>query len=418
MAPRLILTGMGLASLGITVPMVANMPRMLIWNASASVPVGLYRIERHGVYSRGDLVVVAPTDDLARFMATRGYLPPSVPLIKAIAALPGQEVCRDGVTISIDGTVVAEALERDQQGRDLPRWRGCRRIAEGEFFLLNAGIRDSLDGRYFGPTPARDVIGKARPIYTTPTGESAFRGSSASHRLFRAMLLALALGIALPCTACAQVPQTGIASSGHPFAADITEASRRFGIPENWITAVMRIESAGKPRAISRKGAMGLMQIMPTTWDGLRIRHGLGPDPYDPRDNILVGTAYLRELHDRYGSPGFLAAYNAGPGRYEDYRAKGRPLPAETREYVARIMPFLGGSSLPGSIAIARVDAPAWRQARLFVTQVDDASNVAAAPTALHPTRDTSAPLVRDLSGIVPSARGLFVARAGSEAVR
>lgn len=122
MAPRLILAGMGLASVGIAIPMLADMPRMLIWNASASVPVGLYRIERRGAYKRGDLVVVMPPDDLARLMVTRGYLPPGAPLIKAIAALPGQEVCRVGGTISIDGTAVAEALERDRQGRDLPRW--------------------------------------------------------------------------------------------------------------------------------------------------------------------------------------------------------------------------------------------------------------------------------------------------------
>ena len=80
---------------------------------------------------------------------------------------------------------------------------------------------------------------------------------------------------------------------------------------------------------------MGLMQIMPQTWSGLRLRYGLGANPYDPHDNILAGAAYLRELHDRYGAPGFLAAYNAGPARYDDHLATGRPLPAETRAYVS-----------------------------------------------------------------------------------
>jgi soluble lytic murein transglycosylase-like protein len=105
-----------------------------------------------------------------------------------------------------------------------------------------------------------------------------------------------------------------------PFAEFIAEASQRFGVPASWIRSVMRVESAGDVHAISPKGAMGLMQIMPETWAILRARYGLGADPYDPHDNILAGAAYLRELHDRYGAAGFLAAYNAGPARYEDHR--------------------------------------------------------------------------------------------------
>ena len=104
----------------------------------------------------------------------------------------------------------------------------------------------------------------------------------------------------------------------HPHAAHIVEASQRFGIPEPWIRAVLRAESAGDVRAISSAGAMGLMQVMPDTWAGLRVRYGLGRDPYQPRDNILAGTAYLREMWDRYGNvAAMLAAYNAGPGRYD-----------------------------------------------------------------------------------------------------
>ena len=108
------------------------------------------------------------------------------------------------------------------------------------------------------------------------------------------------------------------ASPADPYAGHIAEAARRFGIPEAWIRAVMHVESRGDVRAISSAGAMGLMQIMPATWLELRARYGLGSNPYDPRDNIMAGAAYLREMHDRYGSPGFLAAYNAGPGRYEE----------------------------------------------------------------------------------------------------
>src|SRR3546814_10296010 len=137
----------------------------------------------------------------------------------------------------------------------------------------------------------------------------------------------------------------------HPCAVPIEEAVRRFGIPAAWIRAVMRAESAGDVRAISSAGAMGLMQIMPDTWAELRVRHRLGRDPYDPRDNILAGAAYLREMYDRYGPPGFLAAYNAGPGRYEEYLA-GRPLPAETRAYVAALLPSFGGGALPSAITV------------------------------------------------------------------
>src|SRR5690606_1039651 len=94
-----------------------------------------------------------------------------------------------------------------------------------------------------------------------------------------------------------------------PHAAFVTEASQRFGIPEHWIRSVCRVESADDARAVSSAGAMGLMQVMPATWAELRVRYGLGRDPFDPRDNIIAGTAYLREMYDRYGSPGFLAAY-------------------------------------------------------------------------------------------------------------
>lgn len=120
----------------------------------------------------------------------------------------------------------------------------------------------------------------------------------------------------------------------------LTEASNRFRLPVHWLHAVMRAESNGEAESVSRKGAIGLMQLMPATYAELRRRYGLGADPFDPHDNIQAGAAYLRELLDRYGEHGFLAAYNAGPGRYEDY-VHGRTLPAETTEYVGRITPAL-----------------------------------------------------------------------------
>jgi soluble lytic murein transglycosylase-like protein len=121
------------------------------------------------------------------------------------------------------------------------------------------------------------------------------------------------------------------------IAAHVREASRRFGIPEHWIYAVIRAESAGRLRAVSPAGAIGLMQLMPGTWARQRARFALGGDPFDPRDNILAGTSYLREMYDRYGVQGFLAAYNAGPGRYEDWLARKRSLPLETRRYMQKV---------------------------------------------------------------------------------
>jgi soluble lytic murein transglycosylase-like protein len=160
------------------------------------------------------------------------------------------------------------------------------------------------------------------------------------------------------------------------IAAHVTEASQVFGIPEDWIYAVMRVESGGRIRAVSSAGAMGLMQLMPRTWARQRARFGLGSDPFDPRDNIIAGTSYLREMYDRYGADGFLAAYNAGPGRYEDYARRGRPLPAETVNYVARIAPRLqsGGrviatSAAPALQTSARPAAISWTQASLFIAR-------------------------------------------------
>jgi hypothetical protein len=172
------------------------------------------------------------------------------------------------------------------------------------------------------------------------------------------------------------------ASPGNPYAAFVTEASRRFGVPERWIRAVMRAESAGDPRATSPKGAMGLMQIMPQTWAELSARYGFGADPYAPRENILAGAAYLREMHDRYGTiEGMLAAYNAGPGRYDEHLATGRPLPWETRSYVATIAPAIGGGVLPGlpeARAVRTVDVFATP---IFVARADDPDEAAVRPS-------------------------------------
>jgi soluble lytic murein transglycosylase-like protein len=122
----------------------------------------------------------------------------------------------------------------------------------------------------------------------------------------------------------------------------IAEASARFGVPDGWIRRVMQAESEGRTtlngRPItSRAGAMGLMQLMPGTWREMRSAHRLGPDPHDPRDNILAGTAYLRAMYDRFGYPGLFAAYNGGPARLARHLSTGRRLPAETIAYVASV---------------------------------------------------------------------------------
>lgn len=144
------------------------------------------------------------------------------------------------------------------------------------------------------------------------------------------------------------------------FQAHIKEAAHRFSIPESWIRAVIMAESNGDRQALSPKGAMGLMQLMPGTWEALRDEHGLGTDPYDPHTNILAGTAYLKAMYERFGSPGLFAAYNAGPGRYAEHLRDGKPLPAEARAYVAGLEAALAG--MPESVATNAKTGPSPAQ--------------------------------------------------------
>ena len=146
----------------------------LIWNASASTPIGLYSLERSPRLEVTDLVAVDAPEPLASFLAERGYLPHGVPLMKRIAGLPGHQVCRIGARVTVNGVAMGEALDRDRLGRDLPVWQGCRVIAEGEVFLMNPDVGDSLDGRYFGPFPASAVIGHAIPLFTDEDGDGRF----------------------------------------------------------------------------------------------------------------------------------------------------------------------------------------------------------------------------------------------------
>lgn len=175
------------------------------------------------------------------------------------------------------------------------------------------------------------------------------------------------------------------------WSVEIAEASERFGVPVVWIERVMRVESRGRTtldgRPItSRAGAMGLMQLMPGTWTELRARLGLGSDPYVPRDNILAGTAYLREMYDRFGYPGLFGAYNAGPGRYAVSLASGRPLPAETQAYLASVTGTGGamGAPSPGGGASAAGNLTASPRQTIFVVRSapGDLAEAAAPPPA------------------------------------
>lgn len=139
---------------------------LYIWNASASVPIGLYRLRSAERFHVTELVAVQPPEPLATFLDLNGYLPAGVPMLKRVLALPGQTVCRSEFAISVDEVAVGEAKDHDRRGRPLPKWQGCRVVGDGELFLMNWQSDDSLDGRYFGFLPASSVIGGAIPVWT------------------------------------------------------------------------------------------------------------------------------------------------------------------------------------------------------------------------------------------------------------
>jgi hypothetical protein len=199
---------------------------------------------------------------------------------------------------------------------------------------------------------------------------------------------------------------SGSVAPADKVAAFVEEASHRFAIPSTWIRAVIQAESGGDARALSPQGAMGLMQIMPKTWTELRLRCGLGTDPYDPHDNIAAGAAYLREMHDRYGEPGFLAAYNAGPDRYEEHVATGRPLPSETVSYMANVASLL--EIMGNGTAADALPVPTWVSSLLFVMR-PNASSAASGPPSSVPT--PSFPIVQKVQAsdaLAPHSEGLF----------
>lgn len=207
----------------------------------------------------------------------------------------------------------------------------------------------------------------------------------------RVMLLivgALAVGLILRAAPTYAEPAAATYPALDRWQGLIAEASRRFGVSEAWIRAVMQAESGGRTTVdgrpiTSRAGAMGLMQVMPDTYEEMRRAHGLGSDPHDPRDNILAGTAYLRAMYDRYGYPGLFAAYNAGPGRYDDHLQHGRPLPVETHAYLATVAQLDPGSLPSPSIASGT---------RLFFT-LRTAANAPSGRDRVPPSSDLFVPL-------------------------
>lgn len=238
----------------------------------------------------------------------------------------------------------------------------------------------------------------------------------AARRLAPFLLSGLAFAVTPTVAVLAQDARLAPSPAGDPVAAHVAEAALRFGIPEHWIRAVLHAESAGDRTAVSSAGAMGLMQIMPETWAELRIQHRLGDDPFEPRDNILAGAAYLREMFDRYGNIGaMLAAYNAGPARYDEFLAGTRELPAETRAYVATLIPLLGGDPLPSGTLAAASPPADWREASLFVVQSD---GTATAPD-IHAERGAdstaSAPAAPPNPHALAPSGELFVARSRPE---
>jgi conjugative transfer signal peptidase TraF len=181
MTRRRILTVTALAVIGIAAASAVDWPLRLIWNATASAPIGFYTVEPADALDVPELVAVMPPEPLAAFMAERGYVAGGIPLLKRVVGLPGQRVCRTGSTVTVDGIEMGEALERDSLGRDLPVWQGCRVIGDDQFFLMNWEVRDSLDGRYFGLIPASSVIGRAVPLWTDEEGGGRYEWRAPTH---------------------------------------------------------------------------------------------------------------------------------------------------------------------------------------------------------------------------------------------
>ena len=155
-----------LGTLAIGLPTVSPSAPLIVYNASASAPLGFYRLVVGSAIQRGDLVLARLPEEAARLAATRDYLPASVPVVKRVAALAGDLVCADSGVVVINDRVVADTLLIDREGRPLPAWHGCRPLSAGEIFLLMEGAWTSFDSRYFGPVNTAAIIGRLVPLWT------------------------------------------------------------------------------------------------------------------------------------------------------------------------------------------------------------------------------------------------------------
>lgn len=281
------------------------------------------------------------------------------------------------------------------------------------------GVMSSAPTGNYATVARSGDLGRARGLREAALPWIGANAAAHLHFFERSLRVVVPFVVALIVSGAPAVAETRLAEraanirTGVAFPDFVEEASFRFGVPVRWIRAVMGAESAGDVNARSPKGAMGLMQIMPETWPELRLRHDLGNDPYDPRDNILAGTAHLRELHDRYGSPGFLAAYNAGPARYEQHLA-GRPLPAETQIYVQKLEPVIG-SDIVATSSVANLRPSAGE---LFVVRSEGSRTASGLQSGSPPSQARTAATIHDISAVVPQATGLFVARAAAGGLR
>ncbi|MGY4363183.1 hypothetical protein ACVW0J_009676 [Bradyrhizobium sp. i1.7.7] len=268
-----------------------------------------------------------------------------------------------------------------------------------------------------GKLPA---IGTRRGSVALPQGRPGRALSLAAARTLLSGAAACSLGILMTFAA----PSAGRAEAGSraqaarssnplpglAYAASVAEASHRFAIPERWIRAVRQAESGGNAHAISPRGALGLMQSMPATWLELSVRHDLGIDPFDPHDNIMAGAAYLREMLDRFGSAGFLAAYNAGPKRYEEHLATGRALPDETRIYIARLASLIGIEQRNSGGSGARRFAT-WQQAPILVEGSESLFPDGNSASGVRTMNSSKAAPNAATTALVPRATGPFVRR-------
>lgn len=256
------------------------------------------------------------------------------------------------------------------------------------------------------------------PLPTTP----AHRRRKRSHAPWRAPLTSFLLCALLSihsafAQSTAKCEPSITPSQDNSTEAFVSEAAQQFGLPASWIEAVIHVESLGQPRVVSPKGAMGLMQIMPDTWEMLRAQYGLGDDPCDAHDNIVAGVAYLRQMYDRFGSTGFLAAFNAGPGRYENFLTTGRPLPNETRVYLAKLGHLIGDEPI-GASALANNNPLAWVRSPMFVgpaASISDHSAANSQPTiGAHSNRIPTNRSIAQTFALAPQSSDLFVRDAGT----